>query len=83
MDGTGEADSHLLIQALGLNPEQMRAGKIPLFSSTSELGVNFLHILVCVHPDQTWNCDKCISVEEKNSQKLIRQTLSSIQQHEE
>lgn len=71
MDGIGEADSQLLIQALGLNPEQMRAGKIPLFSSISELDVNFLHILVYAQPDHTWNCDKCISVE-KNSLILIR-----------
>lgn len=72
MDGTGEANSYLLIQALGLNPQQTRAGKIPLFPSTSELDVNFLHILVYAQPDHTWNCDKDIFIEKKNSQKLIR-----------
>lgn len=70
--GTGEADSHLLIQALGFNPEQLRAGKIPLSSSTSELDVNFLHILVYAQSDHTWSCDTSTFIEGKNNQKLIR-----------
>ena len=70
--GTGEADSHLLIHASGLNPEQLRVGKIPLFSPISELDVHFLHILVYAQSDRTWSCDKSIFIEGKNIQKLIR-----------
>lgn len=62
---TGEADSHLLIQALGLNPEQQKAGRIPLFYTASELNVHFLHILMHAESDHTWSCDMNMFIEGK------------------
>lgn len=70
--GTGEADFHLLIQAPGLNPEQLRVGKILLSYPTSELDVHFLHILVYARSDHTWSCDKSRFTEGK----IIRNLLS-------